>query len=68
MTQEERLSRIENALINAGLMEPDPMPTREQLLKDAEAGDFRSIRKAALIAYKKGLPPPLSMERKRRGR
>lgn len=66
MTQEDRLTRIENALIAAGLMEPDPMPTDEQILKDARSGDFTSFRKAARIALKKGLPMPLSLQKKRK--
>lgn len=39
MTIEERIARIENALIAAGLMEPVPGPTYEEAMADLDKGD-----------------------------
>jgi len=68
MTLEDRLSRIENALINAGLIEPEPGPTREQAVKDALAGDFSSLKAFAIREFKKGNRNPLGPESKRGGK
>lgn len=43
MTIDERLTRIENALISGGLMLPPPKPSIEEILRDLAAGDERSF-------------------------
>jgi len=44
MTLEERIARIEIALVKAGLMELSLAPTKDEILKELEAGDGSSLR------------------------
>jgi len=54
MTLEERISRIEVALAGAGLMDLQPTPTKEEILRDLQAGDASSLR--ILLRKNKGQP------------
>jgi hypothetical protein len=44
MTLEDRITRIEAALASAGLLEIQPVATREEILNDLKAGDVSSLR------------------------
>lgn len=44
MTLEERIARIENALIAEGKLTPVPGPTHEQAVADLLAGDASTLR------------------------
>jgi hypothetical protein len=62
MTLEDRIRRIESALIAAGLILPDPSgtPSDAEILEDVQKGDFTSLKKAAVLAFKAGKRPPLA--------
>jgi hypothetical protein len=71
MTTEDRLTRIENALIRAGLMLPEPsgaMPSDDEIMRDVRRGDFTSLKKAAVVAFKTGRRLPLSRKGKQHER
>jgi hypothetical protein len=44
MTTEDRLNRIENALIAAGLIIPEASPTEEEAIADLKKGDTTKLR------------------------
>lgn len=64
MNAADRISRIERALVAAGIMEPDPMPSDVEILVDLMAGDKSSFEKAAVLALKTGRRIPLTKPRK----
>jgi hypothetical protein len=43
MTIEERLTRIENALIAEGRLTPNPVANKDEILRDLKAGDSTSF-------------------------
>ena len=57
MTTEERIARIETALIAAGLMDPPDAPTKEEALRDLRAGDNTTIQKYLVSEFGKGNRP-----------
>jgi hypothetical protein len=44
MTTEDRLNRIENALIAAGLIIPEASPTEEEAMSDLRRGDTTKLK------------------------
>ena len=57
MTETERLTRIENALIKAGLLDPLPSPTLEQGIQDMKDGDDSTLVKFFLGEIRAGRMP-----------
>jgi len=54
MTTEDRLTRIENALIAKGLMEPDPLPDYQSVREGLAKGDTEPLKRFVAAAQRQG--------------